>query len=124
MFLNTAEYGRSGPAPFIKNWVEPNLTETFAVGIDVHDPQSKEPFGRQGNYQGFPEREVSLHWDGREIVKRVAPAEFRGSFSECEISVQHVIGGAEITVRLAGEAVYERYFLAGMLPYDTTCLRG
>ncbi len=118
-FLNTAEYGKRGPAPFVKSWVEPNLNETFAVGIDVHNPPNNEQFGPWGNYQGLPEREVSLHWDGREIVKRVAPAEFRGDFTEFEISVQHVIGGAEVTVRLAGEAVYDRYFIAGMHPYKS-----
>jgi hypothetical protein len=119
ILLNTAEYGPRGPAPFIKNWTEPNLTKTFAVGIDVYNPPTEEPFGPWGNYQNQAEREISLHWNGREIVKRVAPTEFRGDFTDCEISVQHVIGGAEITVRLAGETVYDRYFLAGMLPYES-----
>ncbi len=118
-FLNTAEYGQRGPAPFAKSWVEPNLTGTFAVGIDVHNPPNIEPFGPWGNYQGLPEREVSLHWDGREIVKRVAPSEFRGDFAEFEISLRYVIGGAEVTVRLAGETVYDDYFLAGMAPYES-----
>ncbi|MBW2473688.1 MAG: hypothetical protein JRE56_03740 [Deltaproteobacteria bacterium] len=119
IFLNTTEYGKRGPAPYLKSWVEPNLDGTFAVGIDVHNPLNSDPFGEWGNYQGFPEREVSLHWDGREIVKRLAPAEFRGSFSDCEIAIHYVIGGAEITVRIAGEAIYDRYFLAGMTPYES-----
>ena len=119
LFLNTDEYGKRGPAPFIKSWVEPNLAGTFAVGIDVHNPLNTDPFGEWGNYQGLPEREVSLHWDGREIVKRLAPAEFRGSFVECEISLRYVTGGAEITVRIAGEAIYDGYFLAGMAPYES-----
>lgn len=118
-FLSTAEYGAVGPAPFVRNWTEPNLQGTFAVGIDVHNPKNDEPFSPWGNYQGLPEREVSLHWNGREIVKRVAPAEFRGDFAACEIDVAHVIGGAEVTVRLAGTAVYDRYFVAGLLPYES-----
>jgi len=119
VFLNTAEYGERGPAPFVKNWVEPNLPGTFAVGIDVHDPKSEEPFGPWGNYMGLPEREVSLHFDGHELVKRVAPVEFRGDWTDCEITVKHVTGGADVTVRLAGEAVYDAYFVAGLLPYET-----
>ncbi|MBI5447054.1 MAG: hypothetical protein HY900_38285 [Deltaproteobacteria bacterium] len=119
LFLNTAEFGRRGPAPFLKSWVEPNLRGTFAVGVDVHDPPVEKPSGVSANYEGLPEREVSLHWDGREIVKRVAPAEFRGDFAQCEISVRHVIGGAEVTVRLAGAAVYDAYFIPGMLPYES-----
>jgi len=74
--------------------------------------------GPLDNYQGLPQREVSLHWDGREIVRRVAPVEFRGNFADCEILVQQVAGGAEITVRLAGAAVYDHYFLPGMHPYE------
>ena len=119
VFLNTAEYGARGPAPFIPSWVEPNLRKTFAVGIDVHDPPNREPFGPWGNYQNLPEREISLHWDGREIVKRVAPAEFRGDFADLAIAVHHVIGGAEVTVTIAGAKVYDRYFLAEMLPYES-----
>ena len=53
------------------------------------------------------------------MVKRLAPAEFRGGFTECEISLRYVTGGAEITVRLADEAVYDGYFLAGMTPYES-----
>lgn len=124
VFLNTAEYGRRGPAPFVKSWVEPNLAGTFAVGIDVHNPPKQEQGGFRGNYQGLPQREVSLHWDGREIVKRVSPVEFRGNFTDCEILVQHVIGGAEVTLSLAGVTVYDRYFMAGMLPYPARLALG
>ena len=105
VFLNTAEYGVRGPAPFLKSWVEPNLRKTFAVGIDVHNPKDEEMFSAWGNYRGMPEREVSLHWDGREIVKRMAPAEFRGDWADCSITLRHVIGGAEVTVRLGPEKV-------------------
>ena len=119
VFLNTAEYGRRGPSPFLKSWVEPNLSGTFAVGIDVHNPPTDDPLGPWGNFQGMPQREVSLHWDGREIVKRVAPVEFRGESTVWEITVQYVVGGAEVTVRIAGETLYDRYFLAGMVPYES-----
>jgi hypothetical protein len=118
VFLNTAEYGARGPAPFVSSWVEPNLRKSLAVGIDVHNPKNEEMFSAFGNYQGLPEREVSLHWDGREIVKRVAPAEFRGDFADFEIAVTHVAGGAEVSVRIGEGKVYERYFVAGCLPYE------
>jgi hypothetical protein len=117
VFLNTAEYGARGPAPFVRSWVEPNLTGTFAVGIDVHNPKNEEMFGEWGNYQGLPEREISLHFDGRELVKRVAPEEFRGEWSEILIDVEHVVGGAEVSVRIAGAFVYERFFIPNLLPY-------
>jgi len=119
LFLNTAEYGARGPAPFLESWVEPNLKGTFAVGIDVHNPPSREQFSPWGNYEGRPQREVSLHFDGREIVKRVAPNEFRGDFADVAITLRHVVGGAEATVEIAGAKVYDRYFLAGLMPYPT-----
>ncbi len=116
-FLDTRAHGRRGPAPFVKQWVEPNLEGTFAVGIDVHNPPDKEPFSPWGNYQDLPQREVSLHHDGRELVKRVAPKEFRGDFAELEIDLRFVAGGAEVTVVIAGAKIYDRHFLPHVMPY-------
>ncbi|HVG93328.1 MAG TPA: peptide-N-glycosidase F-related protein [Planctomycetota bacterium] len=118
LFLDTARLGVRGPAPFLASWVEPNLPGTFAVGLDVHNPPSREMFTPWGNYEDRPQREVSLHWDGREIVKRVAPAEFRGEFADLAVEVRHVVGGAEVTVTIAGGTVYDRYFIARMAPYE------
>ena len=118
LFLNTAEYGATGPAPFVPSWVEPNLRHSLAVGIDVHNPKNEEPFGDWGNYQDLPEREVSLHWDGREIVKRLADAEFRGDWVDVEIAIRHVCGGAHVSVRIGDAQVYDRYFVADVMPYE------
>lgn len=117
--LSTSEYGARGPAPFAPSWVEPNLRGSLAVGIDVHNPKNEEPFGPWGNYLGNPEREVSLHFDGRELVKRVAPTEFRGETVPFELRVEHVIGGAEVSFRLGAAQVYDRYFVAHLLPYES-----
>lgn len=119
VFLNTNEYGARGPAPFVKSWVEPNLRKSLAVGIDVHNPKNEEPFSPWGNHQGLPQREISLHWDGREIVKRVAPEEFRGDFAACSIRITHVVGGAEVTVTMGAGTVYDRYFVADVMPYES-----
>jgi hypothetical protein len=118
LFLDTRAYGARGPAPFFASWVEPNLAGTFAVGLDVHNPPSDEVFTPWGNYQDLPQREVSLHFDGREIVKRLAPEEFRGKEVPLSIAVDFVVGGAQATVRLGEGVVYDRYFVAGMEPYE------
>lgn len=118
LFLNTAHYGVRGPAPFLRSWVEPNLEQTFAVGVDVHNPPDEEMFTPWGNYQDLPQREVSLHWDGREIVKRVAPAEFRGDFHDVVIRLEHVVGGAQVSVEIAGAVVFDAYFVPNLLPYE------
>lgn len=119
VLLNTAEHGERGPAPFVRSWVEPNLTGALAVGIDVHNPKNEEPFGPWGNYLGMPEREISLHFDGRELVKRVAPVEFRDGYAPFELQVEHTTGGAYVTFSIAGGLVYDRYFVAHLLPYES-----
>jgi hypothetical protein len=117
LLLNTDAYGSRGPAPFVPDWTAPDLRGSLAVGIDVRNPPTDEPFGPLGNVHKFPEREVSLHWDGREIVKRLAPAEFRDAWVEGSVAVEHGIGGADVTVRLGDAPVYDRYFVPGLLPY-------
>jgi len=119
LFLNANEYGARGPAPFVSSWVEPNLRKSLGVGIDVHNPPSKEMFTPWGNYQGLPQREVSLHWDGREIVKRVAPVEFRDKDARVRIHVQQVVGGAEVDVEIGGRLVYDHEFVPGVVPYPS-----
>jgi hypothetical protein len=118
LFLDTSRFGVRGPAPFLASWVEPNLPGTFAVGLDVHNPPSREMFTPWGNYEDLPQREVSLHWDGREIVKRVAPEEFRGDFADLSVEARFVPGGADVTVKIGAGTVYDRYFVPRMAPYE------
>jgi hypothetical protein len=118
LFLDTKVHGTRGPAPFVPEWTAPSLAGAFAVGLDVHNPPSGETFTSWGNYEDRPQREVSLHWDGRELEKRVAPAEFRGVEADLAIEVRHVVGGAEVTVSVAGAKVYDRRFVAGLVPFE------
>lgn len=118
LLLPTARFGARGPAPFLASWVEPNLPGTFAVAFDVHNPPSKEMFTAFGNYEDKPQREVSLHWDGRERAKRVAPVEFRGQAVPVVVTLEQVTGGSEASVMVAGAPVFERFFLHGLHPYE------
>lgn len=117
-WLPTARYGVRGPAPALPSWVEPNLPGVFAVAFDVHNPKHEEMFTPWGNYQDLPQREVALHLDGREVVKRVAPVEFRGAPADVAVDVEFVPGGAEVTVTVAGAKVYDRWFVAEAVPYE------
>ncbi|MGE0191515.1 MAG: peptide-N-glycosidase F-related protein [Planctomycetota bacterium] len=119
VLLPTTAYGYQGAAPFRADWTHADLPGAFAVGVDVHNPPTQEPFGPDGNVLGAPEREVSLHFDGRELVKRVVDSEFRGAWTRVRIRVEHVVGGAEVTVLLGEEMVYDRWFVAGFLPYES-----
>jgi hypothetical protein len=117
--LDTKEYAASGPAPYLPMLEAPGFRNSFALGIDVSNPRNEDWFRGPGNFYGHPEREVSLHWNGREIVKRRAAKEFRGSgLVDWTVRLEFVSGGARITVRFSDCTIYDRYFISGMQPYE------
>lgn len=106
--LNTAQYGASGAGPSISE--EPSLTASFAVGFDIYCPD---------DYQKLGSHEISLHWDGVERANKWSPKDYRtGTLNRVRVVVDFVAGGAEVTVSVAGTVVYDKYFIAGMTPYD------
>lgn len=106
--LNTADYGSSGAGPAIDE--EPSLNSSFAVGFDIYCPD---------DYQSKGSHEISLHLNGVERANRWSRDDYRtGSFRRVRVEIDFVAGGAEITVSVAGTVIYDRYFLAGMKPYD------
>lgn len=106
--LDTARYGTSGAGPSFGE--EPSLAGVFAVGFDIYCPD---------DYQNKGAREVSLHWDGVERANKWSSFEYRsGSYHRVRVVVDFVAGGAEITVSAAGNVIYDKYFLAGLMPYS------
>jgi hypothetical protein len=106
--LNTANYGTSGAGPAIDE--EPSLNGSFGVGFDIYCPD---------DYQRKGSHEISLHWNGVERENKWSSYDYRtGTFRRVRVVVDFVPGGAEITVSVAGTVVYDRYFMAGMMPYD------
>ncbi len=104
-------------------WQEPNIEGSFALGFDVCNPPTSTWFGPDGNFYSRPQREISLHWDGKEIKKILSPVEFRADpesddwFKEFHLKIQQVIGGSEITLKIEDEAVFDKFFIAEMQPY-------
>lgn len=100
------------------NWDEPNLPGTFAIAFDVHNPKTSNYFNADGNIYGRPEREVSIHWDGTEIANRLSPVEFRGDgLKECSLTVEFVTGGAEVSLSIDRQPVYDKFFVPEAQPY-------
>ena len=117
-WLDVEKHGPDGPAPEVDAWEAPNIAGSFAVGFDARNPPNRDPFRGSGNVYDRPQHEVSLHWDGREIVKRMAPMEFRDERPhDIRVSTVFVCGGAEVSVRIDDTAIFDRYFIAGMMPY-------
>lgn len=97
----------------IMDWVEPSASGVLAVGFDVSNPKTRQPFGPDGNIYGRPEREISLHWNGVEIANRLCPVEMRPGHS-ARWRVAPASGGVEVSVWVGGSAVYDRYFVPGV----------
>lgn len=120
--LSDAEIPTPGANPFITQaawgWEVPNFLQGFGIGIDASNPPNRDPFGGSGNIYDRPQHEISLHWDGREIIKRTTPAEFRDDKPHrlsCTIAFE--TGGARINLKLDGSEVFTNQFIPGMTAF-------
>ncbi len=106
-----------------KHWEAPDFKKAFGVGFDIYNPQTSAWFDKYGNFYGRPQREISLHWDGREVYKIMSPVEFRSDpmhdvIHKMQINLNYVTGGAEASVSIDDTLVIENFFIAEMMPYD------
>ncbi len=113
------------PTPAEPLWDEPNLWGSFAVALDTHNPPTEDPFNQWGNIHDRPQREVSLHWDGRELANVFCTPEFAtGEACVLSVKLDFVTGGAEVTVGVGGQSVYDRHFLPHLMPYESRAAVG
>ena len=117
-WLDTGEHGESGEAPAVEHWEAPSIPASLGIGFDASNPVNQDMFRGSGNIYNRPQHEVSLHWDGMEIVKKVSPVEFR---DEVPHAVRAVIafatGGGYVSVWIDEEPVFEGYFVPSMTAY-------
>ncbi len=110
-------------APKIGDWVEPNAPRVLSVGFDTENPRPRGSnrtrwFNAQGNFYDRPQREVSLHWNGREVANRLCPVSLTSHLGHSvRLHIEYVPGGAELTLAVDGAAVYDRFFVAEAVPY-------
>lgn len=101
-------------------WDEPNTDHSIAVALDVHNQiPDKTPddngrvmgwFDADGNWYERPQREVSVHANGRERVNVRSDYEFRtGAWVDVDVHVRYVLGGARVTVMLDGEVIIDEH---------------
>ena len=117
------------------SWDEPNMDHSIAIGFDVHNPQPTdlEPdengrvmgwFDEFGNWYDRPQREISVHANGRERLNILSPIEYRtGEWIDVMVQVRFVLGGAHVTVMLDGEVVIDDT-LWGVHPLTLTPMAG
>ncbi|MBI1390377.1 MAG: hypothetical protein GC154_18220 [bacterium] len=107
--LSTSEFGVSGAGPDAQ-WDEPNLTGSLAFGFDFYD---------ENDIYNNNQAEVSLHWNGVERDNRRSAVDFRnGAPHLFHAEIEFAPSGALIDLTIDGEAVYDRFFLAGVEAYE------
>lgn len=117
-WLDAARFGASGAAPAVEGWEAPSLPGSFGLGFDASNPVSSDPFHGSGNVYDRPQHEASLHWDGAEVMKKVTATDFRDEQPhDVSLRLEFVTGGAEVTLRLDQEVVFDRFFIPSMTAF-------
>ena len=113
----------TGSTTEVADWLTPNAPGALAVGICTYDPPTKDIFNAERNIEGRPQQEISLHWDGQEVSRRLSPVALLGPI-DVRLTVAFVVGGANISVRVGRTAVYDRIFVPGVMPYAARIASG
>lgn len=118
-WMDIATHGTDAASPpEFDAWEAPSIAAAFGVGFDASNPPNRDPFRGSGNIYDRPQHEISLHWDGMEIVKRTTETEFRDEAPHrARTLIEFVVGGANVSVWLDDELVFDRYFIARMTAF-------
>lgn len=118
-WIDTTQHSTKGPLEGERDWESPDLAGSLGVGFDASNPVNRDPFRGSGNVYDRPQHEVSLHFDGHELVKRVTDIDFRDEEPHAaSVAVRFVDGGGEVSVKIDESSVFDHYFIPGMLPYN------
>jgi hypothetical protein len=116
LVMNADIVGKEGSIQTVDQWEEPSRLDAIGIGFDSKNPESTDPFDANGNYYDRAQREVSVHVDGRELFNRVSKDFATGEYLPIIARLEYVIGGAELTVVVDGETVYDRQFIPSVKP--------
>lgn len=135
--LDIAKYGQSGlpepmkpadsPDPGANSmieiapwgWEAPNFRGALGIGFDASNPVNRDPFRGSGNAYDRPQHEISLHWDGLELVKKTTKTDFRdGKPHRVKIAAQASVGGTNVWVSVGEEQVFQSHFIPNAIAYQ------
>lgn len=97
--------------------VEPNAPGVLGIGLDTSNVRPvgsmrEVMFGPAGNIDDYPQREVSIHWNGRELANRLTTEDLQNPFGVAiDIEIEHVPGGATVTVTIGKHKIYDHFFV-------------
>jgi len=110
-------HGASGTR--VTDPVEPNAPGVLGIGVDTNNPRPfgsmrEVWFGPAGNIDDRPQREISIHWNGREVANRFCDEDLQNPFGvHINVEIDHVPGGAEITITAGKHKIYDHFFVHG-----------
>ncbi len=99
---------------------EPNHDHAISIGFDIHNPQPTDLkpdekgrvmgwFDGFGNWYNRPQREVSVHANGRERLNVLSPTEYRtGEWAQVFVQIDWILGGAHIMVRVGSDTIIDQ----------------
>ena len=104
----------------IEEWDEPNVPDAIDIGLDGRNPPagSGDASDGDGNVYDRPQREASVHANGREVFNRQSPDFATGRPVPVVVGVRFVPGGALLTLSVAGRSVYADELLAGVAAFS------
>ncbi len=125
LLLDTAKYGKKGPAPKFTAWEEPNLPGALALALDTWDPPTCQWFDVHGNVHHRPQREISIHFDGKELLNLLSPVEFRDEKPHrIDFTIQYGAGGARLDILLDQVPLLSNRFVPGIRPFESRAAFG
>lgn len=101
-------------------WDEPNTDHSIAIGFDVHNAIPDKSADENGRVMGWfdadanwyerPQREISVHANGRERINKRSEYEYRtGQWIDVDVQVRYVLGGAKVIVMLDGRVMIDEH---------------
>jgi len=99
--------------------VEPNAAGVLGIGVDTNNPRPfgsmrEVWFGPAGNIDDRPQREISIHWNGREVANRFCEEDLQNPFGvNIHVEIDHIPGGAEISITAGKHKIYDHFFVHG-----------
>ena len=101
-------------------WDEPNTEHSIAIGFDVHNTIPDKSADENGRVMGWfdadanwyerPQREISVHANGRERINERSEYEFRtNEWVDVDVHVRYVLGGAKVAVMLDGNTIIDQH---------------
>jgi len=123
--LDTTRFRKEGAAPDHLAWEEPNFEGSLGIGFDTFNPPTTNWFDEWGNVYDRPQRELSLHWDGKELAGWLSPVEYRdGEDHRFDLDVRYAPGGAFVTMKIDDTAICTDRFFCGLAPYEARAAFG